>query len=205
MIIADQITPDFGFQGGLVFNTNRITLANGDTIKRALWTRPIHKYSASFTSLTREQYLYLKSIFLQCMGGAGTFLMRDWLDYRAQDEAFGTGDGTTKAFQLAKTSKVDGELPYTRTIYRPELGAVISVNGVQTAASVSGDDGSVVFADAPVAGAALTWTGTFLVAVEFANDDLTCTVSDAFDETGDRKVSGSVDLNEVLPHAAYSP
>lgn len=203
MIVADQITPDYGFQGGPTFSTIRTSLKNGEVIKRAARTRAIHKLSAAFTSLTRDQYLYLKAIYLQCLGGAGSFLMRDWLDYEAIDEPFGTGDGSTKTFQLAKISALDGEIPYRRDIYRPEPGAIIKVAGTITAASVSGDDGSVVFATAPANGAALTWSGKFWLCVEFSNDDLTATVSDAYDNAGARRVDGSVDLMEVLPHAAY--
>lgn len=84
---------------------------------------------------------------------ASAFLFRDWTDYRATDAKFGTGDGTTQTFQLSKTSLLPGGTPYVRTIRAPDAGVIVKMAGVDTAASVSSADGSVVFTAPPASGA----------------------------------------------------
>lgn len=201
MITADQITPDYGFQCGPTFDTNVVSLANGREVRNVNWSRARHKARADFTSLTSTQFLYLKDLFQQCRGQAYAFLFRDWTDYRATDEAFGTGDATTKAFQLSKTSKLSGGSPYTRIVSAPEAGVTVKVNGSVAVASVSMADGSVTFTTAPAAGASLTWTGKFLVVMRFASDDLQASVQPYFDADGYTIISGSVDLIESFEDA----
>src|SRR5690606_6994239 len=102
-----------------------------------------------------------------------TFLHKDWGDYRAEDEQFGIGDGTTTTFQLKKVSTLAGtSATYERIITKPKSGVTIYVDGIETGASVSTTDGTVQFASAPDNGAILTWTGEFYVHVRFDTDYL---------------------------------
>ena len=129
-------------------------------------------------------------------GRTHTFLHRDWGDFTATDEPFGTGDGTTTLFYLSKVSTVDGGGSYTRMIDKPDAGVTVKVDGAVTAAAVSQLDGSVAFSAAPASGAVLTWSGEFFVHVRFDMDYLPFSLDDK--NSGGFVTNGSVDLIEVL-------
>jgi len=199
MITADGITPAFGFQCGPTFRTQIVTLKNGRERRNADWSQAKHKAVAQFNAMTQAQFLYLKDLCLSCRGMANAFLFRDWTDYQAVDAQFGVGDGTTKTFQLSKTSSLPGGTPYIRTIRAPDAGVVVKVGGVVTAASVSSADGSVVFTTAPASGAALTWTGNYHLVMRFDSDDLLATIVDR--SQGQFILSGTVNLLESFEDA----
>lgn len=202
MIVADAITPDWGFQCGPTFSTTIVNLRNGREKRNAAWLHPKHKASAQFSSLEVDQFLYLKDLFLQSRGMTYAFLFRDWTDYEADDEKFGVGDGTTKTFQLSKTSSLPGGTPYTRIVRAPEAGVVIKSAGtVVASASVSQADGSVAFSAAPASGAQLTWTGRYYLVMRFDSDELMATVQQVFDNQGRPCMDGSVDLIESFEDA----
>lgn len=136
-------------------------------------------------------------MFLLTRGRCHSFLLKDWGDYQAEDEQFGTGDGTTTTFQLKKVTTLSGtSATYTRTITHPLAGAIISVDGVATGATVSTLTGQVTFASAPDEDAVLTWSGEFRVPVRFDNDYLPFSLDNRRSD-GYAK-NGSVDLIEVL-------
>ena len=201
MITANGITPDYGFQSTVTFNTTVVPLESGRETRNAKWKYGKHEASAQYGSLTQDKYLYLKDLFQQCRGQNYAFLFRDWADYEATDEEFGTGDGTTTTFQLSKTSSLSGGSPYTRIVRAPETGVVVKVAGVPTAASVSTSDGSVVFSSAPAGAASLTWTGKFYVVMRFKTDSLSATVLQFFGTDNKPLLSGSVDLIESFEDA----
>ena len=93
----------------------------------------------------------------------------DTYDNAVVDQAFGTGDGTTTVFQLQRTGG-DGAILFTEPVLSAPVVSV-KVNGTTTAVTV-GANGLVTFASAPAAGAALTWTGTFMFLVRFEEDEL---------------------------------
>lgn len=199
MIVANGITPAFGFQCGPTFQTTIVSLKNGREIRNADWSTAKHKASAQYNGLTQAQFLYLKDLHLSCRGAVYAFLFRDWTDFNAADAQFGVGDGTTKTFQLSKTSSLPGGTPYVRTVRAPEAGVVVKAAGVVTAATVSTADGSVMFGAAPASGATLTWSGKYLLVMRFANDDLAATIVDK--SNGQFVLSGSVDLIESFEAA----
>ena len=195
---ATQIAPipGFGFTGGPEFQTNIQNIASGREKRNAEWSVCRHKYSAPFKNISEAAYREIKRVFLVMRGRTHTFLHRDWGDFTATDEPFGTGDGATALFYLRKVSTVDGGGSYTRLIDKPDAGVTVKVNGVITAAAVSQLDGSVAFAVAPAVGAALTWSGEFFVHVRFDMDYLPFSLDDK--NSGGFVTNGSVDLIEVL-------
>jgi len=188
-------TPGFGFMGGPEFQTNIQNIASGREKRNADWSICRHKYSAPFRNITEQAYRAIKEVFLICRGRTHTFLHRDWGDFTATDEPFGTGDGATTLFYLRKVSTL-GAGSYTRLIDKPDAGVTVKVNGVVTAASVSQLDGSVAFGSAPANGAVLTWTGEFFVHVRFDMDYLPFSLDDK--NAGGFVTNGSIDLIEVL-------
>lgn len=89
---------------------------------------------------------------LDHMSGAGTVM--------ATDQVIGAGDGTTTAFQLAKTY---GSIhaPYQRPIVKPVTGSVrVAVDGVEKA---EGTDFSVDTATAAACGPARPWRSSLAI------------------------------------------
>lgn len=187
--------PGFGWSGGPEFQTRVTALANGAEKRNAEWLLCRHRFSVPYKNISTQAYMNIKKMFLICMGKTHTFLHKDWADYQATDEQFGTGDGSNKTFQLAKVSSSAGGV-YTRKITKPNTGVVINVNGVVTSATVSTLDGSVVFVTAPANGAVLSWSGEFFVQVRFDNDALPFTLDDK--NAAGFFTNGTIDLLEVI-------
>ena len=99
-------------------------------------------------------------------GRLDDFLYLDPGDNTATAQAFGTGDGTTKTFQLLRTYGGVNE-----PIGGCNTGtAVIYVNGTPTAVTFDSSQSIVTFATVPSVAAALTWSGTFYFRCRFTND-----------------------------------
>ncbi len=104
------------------------------------------------------------------------FRFKDWSDFQAVDEVFGTGDGVTVAFQLSKTYDPSlillnsaGSVLYVRDITLLATVPVIEVDGVTKTVVTDYNitDGVVTFTSAPANGKPLTWTGEFDIPVRF--------------------------------------
>lgn len=189
--------PAYGWQGGPVFSTRIVGLANGRERRNANWYQAQRKYSASYLNISKEAYREILRVFMVCQGMANCFRFRDQLDNTATDQQFGVGDGTTTEFQLGVVWTSD-LVPYFRYVYALASTPVIEVNGTPTAVSVDMDRGTVVFGAAPSPGDLLTWSGTFDIWVRFNHDDLLFTLDNP-DAT-----NGSVQLIEVPPPEATS-
>src|SRR5574337_989281 len=175
--------PGFGFSSGPEFQTNIQNIVNGHESRNADWAICRHKYTAPFHNISDEQYANIKKVFLLTRGRCHSFLVKDRGDFRAENEQFGVGDGTTKVFQLKKVSTLAGtSATYERTISRPLAGVQIFVNGVATGAVVSTTSGTVTFAVAPANNAVLTWSGEFRVQVRFDIDYLPFTLDERRDD-----------------------
>lgn len=165
------VCPGFGWQGGPVFDTRIVTLQNGRERRNANWAQPRHRYTAPFLNISRDAYRELKRMFLLCRGQLHAFRFRDELDYKAEDEEFGIGDGTSVEFQLAKLSEDDG-IAYLRNVYALTGTPAAMVNGSPVSATFDMDRGLVVFDAAPSNGSVLSWTGEFDIWVRFDQDEL---------------------------------
>lgn len=104
------------------------------------------------------------------MGGANLFLFTDPQDHSVTNMHFGTGNGTTTAFQL---SREIGSPVMVDVIQNVNGSPEIFVNGtlktLGTDYSIS-STGVVTFTSAPGNGDAITWTGSFYFACRFAAD-----------------------------------
>jgi len=120
----------------------------------------------------------LIAFFRARKGRAYGFRFKDWTDYRAIGQALGTGDGTTKAFQLIK-SYVSGVGNELRTITKPVLGTVVPYIGSvkQTSGwSINIATGALTFSEAPAQGSAITANFEFDVPVRFDTDSMAVTI-----------------------------
>ncbi len=129
-------------------------------------------------------YLAVLSLFRAHFGSLYPFRFKDWSDYQATNEQFGSGNGVTVAFQLTKTYdpslillSVAGSYQYVRDITLVVGTPTIKVAGVTKTAGVDYNisaAGVVTFTSAPSGSPApaLTWTGEFDVPVRFDTDNL---------------------------------
>jgi uncharacterized protein (TIGR02217 family) len=100
------------------------------------------------------------------MGMYDTWLFDDPSDDTVTAQSFGTGDGTTTAFQLTRTLGGFNEpiqnINGTPSIY---IGGMLQSSGYTI-----GSTGIVTFSTAPSIGAVLTWTGNFYFRCRFTVD-----------------------------------
>lgn len=99
------------------------------------------------------------------------FFFLDPGDNTVSGGQFGTGDGITTTFRLTRSMTFGGS-----TFSEPVGGLTgtptVFVNGAPTTAFTVGPYGVITFTSAPAAAAVLTWTGRFLFACRFDQDDL---------------------------------
>ena len=142
--------------------------------------------SGQYGGLGAQSLQSLMGLYLQCQGRFGAFLFYDPSDYAVSAQAFGTGDGTTTTFQLARAlgsflEPVAAPVTSAGTLYFPGgrsaavLAPVIEDNGSTVASAnyaIASPGGAITFTAAPLAGHALTWTGAFGFLCRFDGDDL---------------------------------
>ncbi|MCQ1833846.1 DUF2460 domain-containing protein [Neorhizobium galegae] len=173
-----------GATGGPVRRTDIVNLSNGREQRNQRWRDSRRSYDAGsgVKSLTD---LYAVLEFFEARGGQlYGFRFRDPVDWKscapgeavsATDQAIGTGDGETAAFQLVKIY-ADGAGSWVRRIVKPVAGTVaLSVDGiVQALEAFSGDavTGIVTFAagHVPAIGAVVRAGYEFDVPVRFDTD-----------------------------------
>ncbi|KQP61686.1 glycoside hydrolase family 24 [Methylobacterium sp. Leaf399] len=171
--------------------TEIVTLASGAEHRNGRWADSRRRYDAGLGIRSLDALHAVLGFFEERRGRLYGFRYRDRVDHlsgppskavSATDQPLGTGDGTTRVFQLAKTYGT-GPLPYRRVIAKPVAESVrVAVAGVTVpAAKVTCDaaTGRLTFAaDAvPAAGAAVTAGFAFDVPVRFDTDDLTVDLS----------------------------
>lgn len=106
--------------------------------------------------------------FLQMRGQLDSFLYSDPQDNAVADQNFGTGNGTTTAFQLSRLWGVFSEpVQNVNAITNiKKAGVAVTAGSGYTVSST----GLITFATAPANGAALTWTGSFYYRCRFTQD-----------------------------------
>ena len=114
----------------------------------------------------------LQAFYNRVNGRAGLFQYQDSEDNTATAQSIGTGDGNTTTFQLVRTMTGTGSNTFVEPVFAPVTSqifnnAVLQTVGVDYTISTIG---LVTFTVAPVAGNALTWTGTFNWYCRFQDD-----------------------------------
>lgn len=168
----------YGWEGGPEYSTQVVTLTNGREHRNARWQYPQHRYTTSFFNISTTAARAVRSHFMVMQGKLRCWRYVDQIDSEAVQEDFGTGDGTTKTFQLGKFSSIDG-VDYFRPVYALRLDengdpepATAYVNDVITPATFDHNRGTITFSTAPADGAILAWTGLFDCWVRFDQDSL---------------------------------
>jgi uncharacterized protein (TIGR02217 family) len=150
------------------FSTRVQQSVSGREVRAALMAYPLWKFSLAY-ELLRADLAYselqtLTGFFLQRQGMFDSFLYLNPVDHQVTAQPFGTGNGSTTRFVLARSFGGFAEPVQNST------GITVYVNGVSTSAYVIDSTGAVVFNTAPPSGAALTWSGQFYYRCRFLDD-----------------------------------
>ena len=168
----------FGWEGGPEFSTRVVTMANGFERRNGDWAEARRRYTLPFLNLSRDRYVPILQMFYVARGKLHCFRYRDPLDYEADNELIGFGNGTTDLFQLSKLSTIDG-FSYQRNVYAIPTGdtIVVEINGSPTTAfTLDYERGLILFDSPPALNAEIRWSGIFDVWVRFDQDYLPFTI-----------------------------
>lgn len=174
-----------GSRGGPVRRTDIVTLSSGREHRNSRWAQSRRRYDAGLGVRSVDALHAVIAFFEERRGRLYGFRFRDRTDWRSGapsmaptplDQSIGTGDGTTRQFQLIKTYG-SVHAPYQRVITKPVGTDIrVAVNGVEqpsgSAFSCDPATGIVTFVTAPAAGAAITAGFAFDVPVRFDTDEL---------------------------------
>lgn len=161
-----------------IFRTQVQETVSGRESAASFMAYPLWKFRLSYNVLrSASAYAELQTIvdfFLSRRGRYDDFLYIDSDDSAVTAEPFGTGDGTTAAFQLIRKIKAGG---FAEPVQNLNGAPSIYVAGVLKTATVHyniGSTGLVTFTagNIPTAGQALTWTGSYYFRVRFLQDEL---------------------------------
>jgi uncharacterized protein (TIGR02217 family) len=186
----------YGSAGGPGYQTTVVTTQGGREYRNSQRSMPLYEYNAACGVKSRAQMAALCNFFNAVGGRAHSFRWKDHLDFQsclmtatpaALDQAIGTGDGTTAAFQLKKTY-TEGALSRVRTILKPVSGTVLVavagvVKTVTTHYTVDHATGIVTFTagNIPTAGQSVTAGYEFDVPARFDIDSLRDLTWESFD------------------------
>ncbi len=176
-----------GARGGPERRTQIVELASGDEERNASWANSRRRYDVAYGIRRADDLAAVVAFFEARNGRLYSFRFKDWADYKsclpsaahtATDQMIGTGDGSTKVFQLVKRYS-SGSQSWVRTIGKPVTGSVrIALAGTPKLSgwSVDTSTGLVTFSTAPGAGVAITAGFEFDVPVRFDTDTLDITL-----------------------------
>ncbi|MDO8969045.1 MAG: DUF2460 domain-containing protein [Saprospiraceae bacterium] len=186
MFIETPRFPDdiaYGARGIINYSTSVLKSVSGRHVANQNWDYPLHEYDVGFPVRSFDKLQILTNYFHVCGGQFGAFRFKDHKDYKScpplteathNDQALGSGNGVTTAFQLIKKYTV-GIHTRNRVIQKPVPGLIqIGIGGVlQTSGySINHTTGIVTFAAPPAVAAVLTWGGEFDVPVKFKQDQI---------------------------------
>ncbi|MDR5654406.1 DUF2460 domain-containing protein [Ruixingdingia sedimenti] len=176
-----------GARGGPERRTQIVELASGDEERNASWANSRRRYDVAYGIRRADDLAAVVAFFEARNGRLHGFRFKDWGDFKSclpsgtpspTDQAIGTGDGTTTAFQLVK-SYASGSQTWARTITKPVVSTVrIALDGAEQLGGLSVDTttGVVTLDSAPAEGVAVTAGFAFDVPVRFDTDALDVTL-----------------------------
>lgn len=120
---------NYGAVFGPRFNTAILTQSDGQEQRRALWSQPLLVAQLGEKRVTQSELDTLIAFHNETKGSFKGFRLRDWSDYKAVNQAIGTGDGSVQSWQMVKTYSLSSAT-VTRPITKPILsGCTVAVDG----------------------------------------------------------------------------
>ena len=147
---------------------------SGKEFRSAWMSSPLYNFRLSYEMLREaasfQEIQQLVAFFNNVRGSFDSFLYLDPNDNTVSAHGFGTGNGVQTTFQLMRSYggnlEAVGQLNGVPSIY---VGGVLQVAGAHY---TLGSTGLVTFAAPPIAGAVLTWTGSYYYRCRFLQDTL---------------------------------
>jgi uncharacterized protein (TIGR02217 family) len=157
-----------------IWSTSKRESVSGRQFRVANYSYPRYKYKVSFSVLRQggsyAELAQVVGLFNQVYGDFDSFLWTDPDDSAVTAQQLGTGDGSTKSFQLVR---VFGG--FIEPVYDTNSAPLLYVNGVLKASpsdyTISAS-GVVTFVVAPGAGLPVTWTGSYYRRVVFSHSTM---------------------------------
>ncbi|MGF1445574.1 MAG: TIGR02217 family protein [Pikeienuella sp.] len=170
----------FASVAGLERRTQIVTLASGHEERNTPWAQARRRYDAGLGLRSLDDLHAVLRFFEARRGPLYGFRWKDWLDHKScapsavpapTDQLIGTGDGTTRSFQLVKD--YGGTPPLLRPIAKPVDGTLrLAIDGGETAAAVDTTTGLVTLDTPPPPGSVVTAGFEFDTPVRFGSDTL---------------------------------
>lgn len=172
----------WGSRGGPGYFTNIIELDSGIEERVARRSRARRRYDVSYGIRRYSQLASLVSFYIGRKGPASGFRYKDWSDFTTNsdgqsaqaftDQTIGTGDGTTKVFQMVKRYQSGSQTEVRNLTKLVASSLLIGVNGtLQTSGwTVDDDTGLITFTTAPTSGHTITGGCQFDVPVRFGSE-----------------------------------
>lgn len=163
-----------GFRANPVWKTTVVQAANGREVRNAAWSDAQMRYQFRYNNLDIADAQALVAFFHGRRGKQRAFLLKAYDDFTLTDEAIGTGDGSTVAFQAKKS--YDTLNPWVRTIRHIKTGTPVAKVDGTPATIASYTNGLITLSSAPANGKAVTLSCEFYVPVRFDVDEFDVTV-----------------------------
>jgi len=160
------------------FSTILQEAASGFERRTALMSYPKYKFTLSYEFLRSDsanaELQNIQNFFLARQGALDNFLFDEPYtpDDAVTDFQFGTGDGSTVAFQLTRALKTGGFLEPVMNLNPASTVTNIKDNTavVNPANYTVSSSGLITFSVAPTNGHTLTWTGAYYFRCRFKDD-----------------------------------
>jgi uncharacterized protein (TIGR02217 family) len=156
------------------FSTKVMRAVSGKELRAAFMSYPLYTFKLSYEVLrddvANNELKTLAGFFLARQGQYDSFLFSDPSDHAVTAHNFGTGDGTTTAFQLVRAYGGFSE-PVQNVNGTPSIYVNGTLKTVTTHYTIS-STGVVTFTagNIPTSGQAMTWTGSYYFRVRFTSD-----------------------------------
>lgn len=158
------------------FHTKVQRAVSGRELRAAFMDYPLWAFKLAYEVLQSgaagANLPTLLGFFLSRKGSFDSFLYDNPADNAVTAMSFGTGNGSTTAFQLTRAIGAGGFTfvePVQNVNGAPSIYVAGVLKTVTTHYTIS-STGLVTFVTAPTAGQALTWTGGFYYRCRFLND-----------------------------------
>lgn len=178
-----------GAEGGSEFMTEVLEAVAGIEQRNRRWAKPRHRYNVGYAVLNSADvtgtYRAVRAMHMAHFGKLYPFRFKDWGDYVALNDSFGTGNGVQTQYQLGKfydpglmliaVHDLTKRELYFREIYLLATAPVIRVNNVTLTVTTDysiGETGLVTFVSPPGNSHSIVWDGQFDVPVRFDVDYL---------------------------------
>ncbi len=165
----------FGLVSGPAFKTTAVVVGSGHEKRNVEWSLPLGRWDLSQAIKDEEDFELVEAHFMNAMGRAYGFRMKDWRDYRVVAGRGVVTGITTTLFQLQKTYpfganifKVPVRKPIAEGFVLKNSGVTLNTPADYTLDTTTGRVTTTI----PRTAANLTWVGEFDKPVRFDTDEL---------------------------------